>query len=209
MNKLLYRRAVGLVLPLLIFAGLYYPLLGYGILACMFIAIIISFYNGRYWCGRLCPRGLFFDEFLNVISSKNKIPAFFKSLPFKLIWLVILMAVMAIQFVLSKGNVYLFGRGLLMILIVTTVIGILLGIYYKARAWCIFCPIGTMCGWLGRNRKPINIEGENCINCNICLNNCPMDIHAGEYKNLGRVVVGDCTKCGKCVSVCPQKALSL
>ena len=87
MNQRIYRRTIALVLPLLIFAGLYYPLFGYAILACMVLAIIISFYNGRYWCGRLC--------------------------------------------------------------------------------------------------------------------------HAGEYKNLGKVVVGDCTKCGKCVSVCPQNVLSL
>jgi len=31
MNKLLYRRSISLVLPLLIFAGFYYPLFGYGI----------------------------------------------------------------------------------------------------------------------------------------------------------------------------------
>ncbi len=209
MNQRIYRSAIALILPLLIFAGLYYPLFGYAILACMVMAIIISFYNGRYWCGRLCPQGLFFDEFLDLISSKNMIPAFFKSLSFKLIWLFILMSVMTVQFVLSKGDVYLFGRGLLMILVVTTIVGILLGIYQKARVWCLFCPIGTMSGWVGRGKKSLNIDGANCADCNICLENCPMGIHTGGYKNLGSIDSGDCMECGKCVSVCPKNALSL
>ncbi len=209
MNKLFYRRSIALVLPLLIFAGLYYPLLGYGIFACMFAAIAISFHNGRYWCGRLCPRGLFFDEFLHGLSRKKQVPSPYKSVPFKMTWMAILMTVMTIQFVLSRGNIYLFGRGLLMILIVTTIIGIFLGIYHKARIWCYFCPIGTMCGWMGRSRNPLNIDGAKCLDCNICLKNCPMGIHAGGYKNLGKVVSGDCTKCGNCIGVCPQNALSL
>ena len=104
MNKLLYRRSVGLALPLLILAGLYYPLFGYGILICMFAAMIISFLNGRYWCGRLCPRGLFFDEFLHGLSRNKQVPSLYKSIPFKIAWMAILMTVMTVQFVLSKGN---------------------------------------------------------------------------------------------------------
>lgn len=200
---------MALVLPLLIFGGLYYPLLGYAILACMFVAVVIAPFNGRYWCGRLCPRGLFFDEFIRSVSLNGKLPPLYKRTAFRLLWMAILMTVMAVQFILSKGDLHLFGWGLLMILIVTTVIGIILGIGQQARAWCLFCPIGTMSSWLGKNKRPVEIESASCTDCALCLKNCPMGIHAGGYKNLGRVADGDCTKCGTCVSVCPPKALRL
>jgi len=77
-NKIL-RYMLGAFLPLIIVLGYLSPILGYFMLVCMFSAIIISFFNGRYWCYWLCPRGVFYDEYLSKISLKNKIPNYYLS----------------------------------------------------------------------------------------------------------------------------------
>ncbi len=107
------------------------------------------------------------------------------------------------------GNFYLFGSGLLMILTVTTIIGILLGTYYNDRIWCMFCPIGTMSSWIGKNKESIKIDSPSCTSCSLCLINCPMEIYAGDYRELKKIENGDCIKCENCITVCPKKALQL
>ena len=63
--------------------------------------------------------------------------------------------------------------------------GVVLGLIYNTRIWCMFCPVGTMSSWFGKGKNPIKIDGDKCIRCNICLKNCPMEINASEYKQLG------------------------
>ena len=63
-------------LPLVAVAGWFYPLLGFLLIGCMLGALGIAVYGkGRMWCDWMCPRGSFFDLFLDRVSRKRKIPA--------------------------------------------------------------------------------------------------------------------------------------
>ena len=203
------RYALGALLPLIIVLGYFFPLLGYFLLACMFSAIFVSFFKGRYWCYWACPRGIFYDEYLSKISLKKKIPVFFKHTAFRILWIGILMTMLTFRFIQSGGNVYAVGKALVMILAMTTAIGIILGMYYNTRIWCMFCPVGTMSNWFGKGKKPVKLIGDKCTGCSICYGNCPMEINASDYTEIGYVNNGDCIKCGKCVQGCPQQALNL
>jgi len=202
------RYVLGAFLPLLLILGYLYPIFGCFMLICMFGAIGISFFNGRYWCYWFCPRGIFYDEYLSKISLKKKVPPFFRHIAFRILWIVILMSMLTFRFIQSKGNILVLGKAFVLILTVTTVIGVILGLIYNTRIWCMFCPIGTMSSWFGKGKKPIKIEGNKCVSCNICYKTCPMEINASDYKEAGYINNGDCIKCRKCIQGCPKKILN-
>lgn len=127
------RYAIGFLLPLILVLGFIYPLVGYFMFVCMFAAIAISFFNGRYWCYWACPRGIFFDEYLNKISLKKKIPALFKHTAFRLLWIAILMSMLTFRFIQSNGNIYVLGKALVLLLTITTAVGVVLGLVYNSR----------------------------------------------------------------------------
>jgi len=203
------RYGLGFLLPLIIALGYFYPLIGYSMLICMFAAIGFSFFKGRYWCYTYCPRGIFFDEYLEKISLGKKVPGLFRHLGFRVMWIMILMSMLSFRFIQSGGNVFAFGKALWMLLTVTTIVGLGLGLVYNTRIWCMFCPVGTMSNWFGKGKYPVKIKGDKCIDCNTCYEDCPMEINASTYKDLGYVNDGDCIKCKHCTVSCPESALSL
>ncbi len=200
------------ILPLVLIGGWFYPALGYLLPICMVVAIGIAIFKGRYWCDWLCPRGATWDLFLSKISLKKEVPPFFKSTPFRMLWIVILMGVLAWKLpsaLASLDRINQVGMVFIMLLTVTTAIGIVFGIPIHHRIWCSgFCPMGTMSSWVGKGRYALEINS-NCRECKICHNACPMQIRKWDYKKDGQAVVEnwDCLKCGLCVDVCPSRAL--
>jgi polyferredoxin len=84
--------------------------------------------------------------------------------------------------------------------------GFLIGMFFKERFFCIFCPmlalisifdkIGFVCF-----RKKVN----SCIGCGNCLRVCPADIRqVRSEKKKENVLTRDCMECFKCVEACPQ-----
>lgn len=197
----------GIMLVLVIMGGWLYPPLGYFVLICMFGAMGIGAFKGRNWCDWMCPRGSFWDRYLSKISRKIKIPVFFRSVYFRSLWLGILMTVLTVNLVPVWGNYYKMGRPFIVLLTVTTLVGLILGVIYNHRIWCMFCPMGTMASWLGKNRLPLYVSG-SCINCGTCAKVCRMQINPGQYKERGVMKNGDCLKCSYCVEACPKHALS-
>jgi len=74
------------LLPLILIGGLFFPLLGYLVLAMMVFLLVFSFFKGRYWCRHLCPRGAFLDIVLAKFSRKRKQPKLFTNMQFR--WLI-------------------------------------------------------------------------------------------------------------------------
>ncbi|MCK5773886.1 MAG: 4Fe-4S binding protein [Thermoplasmata archaeon] len=71
------------------------------------------------------------------------------------------------------------------------------------RGWCRYlCPIGAMYGPTNKFAlTDIKFDKASCINCQICIRECPMGINPKENK---RDV--ECIRCGRCVDVCPTDA---
>ncbi|MEW5735894.1 MAG: 4Fe-4S binding protein [Thermodesulfobacteriota bacterium] len=197
---------LGIVLILLVAGGWLLPPLGYFMVFCMVMAMGIGAVKGRSWCDWMCPRGSFWDGFMGRISRKARVPGFFRSTPFRLLWLGLLMTMLAVNLRPVWGDYYRMGKPFVMILTVTTAVGLVLGVLFHPRIWCMFCPMGTMANWLGRRRKPLLVD-EGCIGCGLCEKVCRMQIYPGAYRETGAVTHGDCLKCSYCVERCPQKAL--
>jgi len=125
--------------------------------------------------------------------------------------LAFLMAMMVMQLIRRWPNPYSIGMFFVVLLTITTTLGIILTLVLHQRTWCSFCPIGTIANLMGRNRNPLKIDSELCTECTLCRKVCPVQVTPYDFKSQGTQTVkdGDCLKCGLCVSVCPRNALQI
>ena len=193
---------IPIIVPIIAIGGLFYPLLGYFLLLDMAVLMVVSPFKGRFFCGNLCSRGLFNDYILSKISRKVKVPKLLKNMTFRLTVLVIMMSFMVYRIMQSQGIVYKLGGILVAMYIMQTIIISLLAIFISPRAWCHFCPAGTMQRFFDRKKKILKIHKDKCIDCGLCKKVCPMGLPVNEI-----IHKPDCIKCGRCIEVCPKKAL--
>jgi len=174
---------------------------------CMIAPVIVSIVRGRFWCGNLCPRGNFYDNVVSKFSNKRKPPKFFKSYYFRAIILTIMMA-MFISGVSKSSDLYGIGMVFYRMIVVTTIIGIVLSLFYNHRTWCNFCPMGTLASITAKFRKSKKVlhVSSSCVSCKICEKKCPIGLVPFDYKG-DTLSHPDCIQCGKCVTACPKKLI--
>ena len=73
-----------------------------------------------------------------------------------------LMAMLAFQIVRLWPDAYAIGGFFVLLLTITTGVGMLLGLCLHQRTWCYVCPIGTMSSWVGAKRRPLAMKRESC-----------------------------------------------
>jgi len=192
----------------LLIGGWFYPPFGYFMVFCMFATMALGVIKGRKWCDWYCPRGSFYDAVLRRFSRNVAVPTLFRHPLFRAGWLALLMYMVVSKLIPVWGDFYLMGKPFVLILTVTTGVGLLFGAIYQYRIWCMFCPMGTMANLLGRGKQQIAIDEGSCIDCETCAEVCRMQIKPYGYKEAGSVSHGDCLKCQQCVENCPTGALT-
>lgn len=197
------------VFILILAAGWFYPVLGFFIPLCMLAGIGIAFWRGRKWCDWYCPRGSFYDCLIRPISPQRKIPALFKNIPFRIAVLALLLSLMTINLVARWPHPDKIGAFFVLLLTVTTTLGIILAFIFHQRSWCSFCPIGTVINLISKNKYPLKLDSRLCVECKICNNICPIQIAPYQFKKEGIEIVqdADCLKCNLCIAACPTHAL--
>ena len=73
-------------------------------------------------------------------------------------------------------------------------------------------PLGILSQIAGGSRKPV-IDGNKCVKCGICVEHCPVEGKAVDFRN-GRqnppaYDYKKCIRCYCCQEMCPQKAISV
>jgi len=194
---------LGLIVLIISLGGIFYPRLGYFLLIVFATLIIIAPFRGRWFCGNLCPRGSFVDFWLGPLSRKLPIPPILRSMWIRVPIFILLMGFMVFRIVQTDGVVDRVGMVFVTICLLTTAVAILFGIIIAPRAWCSFCPMGTMQRVVGRDRYRLRVDKEKCVDCGKCQKVCPMQLPVNEILDNP-----DCIKCGRCVEVCPKSALS-
>ncbi len=194
---------------ILLGAGWLYPLIGYFIPACMVLGIGLAAFRGRSWCDWLCPRGSFEDALVARISPQRRIPEVWRRTPMRLGVMTLLMGLLTFQIIRLWPDLWAIGGAFILLLTITTSVGVVLGVIYQQRTWCYICPIGTMSNWVGQNRRPLTLASEHCLECRLCAKNCPMQLSPAEMKDQATMAHrGDCLKCRLCVTACPTAALT-
>ncbi len=214
MRKFIHKWAWSLIVAFCAI-GLVYPVVGAVALVCMLAPVVTAFFKGRFWCGNFCPRGSFNDMLLSKISLRKPIPGLLKKSGFRIGFLILLMSAFAFQLYMAWGSFASVGVVFVRMIIMTTLLGIVLGILYNHRTWCVICPMGTMAHFVAkikavRNRAPhITFKEKGCVNCKICTKNCPVGINVHTHRADGKVLDSNCLKCNVCVEKCPKKALNV
>lgn len=198
------------ILLIFLALGLVYPVIGVLAMICMLAPVIMAFHKGRYWCGNFCPRGSFYDNILAKISPKKPIPATLRSDGFRVFMVVFIMSIFSIQMYYAWGDLAAMGAVFVRIILITTIVGIVLGIIYHQRTWCSFCPMGTLASWFSGKQKPMPLMVENsCVDCKLCTAACPLQLAPYTVKGSKEGFThSDCLKCSRCIDKCPKKALT-
>lgn len=131
-------------LPLIVIGGLFYPLLGFLVVAMMVFFLILAFFANRYWCWNLCPRGAFLDIIISKFSANKALPGFFVKQWFRWLIFILFMSFVIYRVVSTGGNLLLLGAVFVSMCIITTIIAIILGVLMKHRGWCAICPMGFL-----------------------------------------------------------------
>lgn len=206
-TKPLYRWFLGLFMMTVIAAGWKYPLLGFAVPVAMLAGIAGGFFRGRYVCGNFCPRGSFYDTVFSFVGGIKPIPELLKSHKFRWIIMVMLMGFMVWRIAQNPGEWQHWGTVFWSMCLITTAVGIPLGMIYRSRSWCSFCPVGTMASAIGGDKFLLEIA-DDCRQCEACEKNCPMGLKIAEHRDFGALPHSDCIKCSSCVNTCPRDALS-
>ncbi len=192
---------LGSLVVIVSIGGLFYPYLGYFLLLVFVTLLAIAPFMGRWFCGNLCPRGAFNDTWLPKLSAKKKIPRSFRSMYIRIPVFILLMGFMVFRLLQAQGAAERIGMVFVSMCLVTTSIAVIFGTIWSPRAWCSFCPMGTVQAFLGRGRHQLKVDSDKCVSCSLCDKACPMQLCARESSH-------DCIKCRRCVAACPKDALS-
>ncbi len=222
-----WRRHAWLLVPIIAFGSLYYPPLGLGVALIMLVIMISGVFQGRYFCGNVCPHGSLFDRLSLPASLNARIPRLFSSSALKWGFFGFYMLMFAVR--LGRvmpfwGDPEFLGRfGALMgrqYLTMPTIVGASLA-FLNPRTWCSFCPMGTtgqlmykLGKALGVNRKTdrkVTIAApEKCHTCATCARVCPMQLEPYKNFDLNNQFSNEaCIRCGTCGANCPADLLSL
>lgn len=201
------QKIIGGIFPFLLGAGFFIPWIGFSVVGCMIAGMLIAIGNGRKWCDFWCPRGSFFDAFLSHISPQKPLPPWFHSYWIRIPFILGLFSFLTINIILVWPQWDKIAFAFVKTLTITTILSIILALIFRARAWCILCPVGTFSGLIGGKKNSLLIDATTCVDCKKCKLVCPMGLTPYEHKKTGMLQTRDCIKCRTCVIHCPKKSL--
>ncbi len=176
----------------------------------VFIAVF-SIIGNKLFCGWACPIGAI-QELFNELPLNKK---FKITLPFRVtnpIRIAIFLAFLALVFA-SGTDIYGYfnpfhflhwGFELYTIMVMLIVLTASLFIF---RPFCyLICPVGLFTWTLEHfSLAKVKVDNHTCKECNICIkkSHCPAVRSILE----GKKTRPDCFSCGRCIGICPEKAL--
>lgn len=175
-------------------------------------ALGLAFFAGRFFCGWLCPLGLFTERVLKFFSREKKIPAFMTSSWFRYGFTVLFLAGFVILWVSPLAEIVkpfiLMGT--------MFVLAIIIGVLFYPKGWCAYvCPWGVLSSMIGRVAPYQMVVGEDCKGCLRCTKACPVTgilepaIARTRETKEAAVMQTRCIRCLQCAGACPLGNIDL
>lgn len=98
--------------------------------------------DGKIHCVKYCPRGSFLGKFLAKISLQTSLPPFMTTRKFKTGLLLLMVTMFTIAIVHSGGDFTNLARAFYRFMGMSFIVGLIMGIIFKPRSWCVVCPMG-------------------------------------------------------------------
>lgn len=203
------------ILFLYLLVAYFVPQIGVIAIICMIGPVAMAVSKGRYWCGHFCPRGSLYDKVVSRFSFHRPIPKFVRTKSFRVFMLLFIFGMFGIQLYLNGFSMAGIGCTFWNIILITTLVGIVLGFLFSPRTWCSFCPMGTLSAWVSpckpKRGFPQVYVSEACqMKCKRCAKVCPMKLVPYESRgnNFG-YLHPDCIKCGRCIGACSTKVVKM
>lgn len=183
--------------------------LGLIAIVCILAPIITSFFNGRYWCGNLCPRGSLFTNLGKSFSNHKKTPNILQSNYFRVFILLITFGYFGHAIYVTGFDWFQLGLVFCKFIVYTTLLAFVLASFYNEKTWCTFCPAGTLAmvnSKVFKNKRRMHKVKDTCTECKLCEASCPVNISISQFK--GSINSNsDCLKCDECITACPHDAI--
>lgn len=120
--------------------NIYFGILG---MVCMTAPLYHAFKgHGKLHCSHYCPRGSVFGKYLPYISTNKPLPLWMREKWFKNLLLFTMLMLFSFSMYHSGGDFKKISFGLFRLMLSSFVVGALLGVFFKPRAWCQVCPMG-------------------------------------------------------------------
>jgi ferredoxin-type protein NapH len=149
----LWRYSSFAVVALISIGGFFFPALALAVPVLMIAAITLDFFGRRSFCAGICPNGVFLATTLKPVSRMRPMPR-------ALVRPTIRRALCGLMLVCLVGLVSrsplepgAIGRIFWAIYAIALSAGVLFGLLFKPRAWCVLCPLGTLQDTIGTRRK--------------------------------------------------------
>lgn len=195
-----------------IIIGAFYPIICWLALICMVGPVVMAVWKGRRWCGHICPRGSLYDNVMNRFTLGKPVPKWLRSRAWRGFMVAFIFMMFGIQMYGAWGDLAAMGRVFWNIIVLTTVAGIALAWAYSPRAWCMFCPMGTLSNLATRRQKVRRVYvADTCsMKCRNCARVCPMQLQPYQAKGKAEGFTdADCIKCERCSFACPKQSVTL
>ena len=186
------------------------------------IFIIYIMIGGRTFCAWICPYHLLAEigEKVYLALKKRQLiraHSFDKKIRFYFYFLFLILAAVTGYTIFETINpVSIISRAIVYgpsLLVVCLLALLALEVFYSRRAWCrYFCPVGVSYQLIG-TIAPLRIkwDQEKCSNCKRCQQVCLVPYVLRDSVNKGvkeYVDSGACTRCGLCIDICDDEALT-
>ena len=193
--------------------------------------LVIGLAFGRLICGYVCPMGLLQDLLYKIKTPKKKLrlryPKYIKYVVLALFVIILPFGIRHelsglgepwfCKYICPSGmifgalpllvvNDFLRGMtGALFALKTVIAAGFIASSIFVYRFFCrVLCPFGAIYSLFNKIAFiKMRCDNEKCTNCGICEKTCQLMLKPAEKPN-----APECVRCAKCLSTCPENALS-
>ena len=128
----------------IVIGSFFWPLLGLSVPLLLLAAVISNFVKPRWFCAKACPRAHTLGGFLPSLSRYRALPAFLYSGAVRTMLCAFVLVCAVGQTSRLRSNIPALGLFFWAVCVITLAAAVALGIFYKPRAWCALCPVGTL-----------------------------------------------------------------